>query len=258
MQILFGAHETIIKINSKSMNIEYIQHYISTHFTQRVIYSNSIKIPASTQNIYHRTFLLKWLYSLYAKKNRPLPELKESLLKRHHKAIKIILPQKIVHSIFYKIIDDRVVHISISPQNNNIALKIKTFLQAQITIMPTYLQITFKSEDEKERLKLFLGATKIINIPHKHIYNKEKMDQFFKTSQEKVKKEEISQLEHAYMVLEMNPTDDIKSIKKQYKLLAKEFHPDRVSNGNAALIEHHTKKFQKLLESYEIIWDNLR
>ena len=55
------------------------------------------------------------------------------------------------------------------------------------------------------------------------------------------------------MVLEMNPTDDIKSIKKQYKLLAKKLHPDRVAGNNRELIALHTKKFQELLECYEII-----
>ena len=254
MQILFGAHETIIKINSKSMNIEYIQHYISTHFSSRMINDNTINIPASKINLYHRTFLLKWLYSLYSKKNKPLPELKESLLTRYHKAIKIVLPQKIIHSIVYKIIDNETLHLMITPKNNQIALKVKIFLDSKMTILPTYLEIKFQNADEKERLKLFLSSKKIIDVPHKHIYDKEKMNKFFnEIKEEKQQQEIICPLSNAYMILKMNPTNDIKSIKKQYKHLAKEFHPDRVISDDKELIKLHTKKFQKLLESYEII-----
>ena len=250
MQILLGVHETIIKINSKSMNIEYIQHYISTHFSSRIIVENSIKIPASTENLYHRTFLLKWLYSLYSKKNKPLPELKESLMQRYYKAIKIVLPQKIIHLISYKVINDETIQLSITPQNAQVALKIKTFLQVKMLILPTYLELKVENQDERKRLHKFINSNEIINIPHRHIFNKQKMDEFFYKPQQT---ERVSPLSSAYMVLEMNPTDDIKSIKKQYKLLAKKLHPDRVAGNNRELIALHTKKFQELLECYEII-----
>jgi len=254
MQILFGAHETIIKINSKSMNIEYIQHYISTHFSSRMIIENSIRIPASKADLYHRTFLLKWLYSLYSKKNKPLPELKESLLQRYHKAIKIVLPQKIIHLLRYKIINNETVHLTITPQNSQIALKIKTFLKVTMTILPTYLELKLETLAEKKRLQEFLNSEEIIDVPHKHIYNKQKMDEFFhEPKKENQELDIISPLSSAYMVLQMNPTDDIKSIKKQYKYLAKEFHPDRVASENKELVALHTKKFQELLECYEII-----
>ena len=254
MQILFGAHETIVKINSKAMNIEYIQHYISTHFSSRKIIENSITIPASKTNLYHRTFLLKWLYSLYSKKNKPMPELKTSLLQRYHKAIKIVLPQKIIHLIRYKVIDNKIVHLSVTPQNAQIALKIKTFLQVKMTILPTYLELRLETSADKERLQEFLNSDEIISVPHKHLYDKQKMDEFLHEPKEK--KQEInitSPLSSAYMVLQMNPTNDIKSIKKQYKYLAKEFHPDRVASEDKELVALQTKRFQKLLESYEII-----
>ncbi|MEN4054022.1 J domain-containing protein [Sulfurimonas sp. NWX79] len=254
MQILFGAHETVIKINSKSISIDYIQHYISTHFSSRKIDDNTIHIPASTTDLYHRTFLLKWLYSLYTKKNKPLPELKESLLKRYYKTIKIVLPKKIIHTIKYKIVDNETIHLSITPQNSQIALQVKTFLQTEMTILPTYLQITFNDVEEKERLKLFLASSEIIDVPHQHIYDKQKMNEFFDQTKERQKQEElISPLTDAYITLQMTPTDDIASIKKQFKKLAKRWHPDKIANDDKKLIQLHTKKFQELLESYEII-----
>jgi len=242
------------------MNIEFIQDYISTHFTTRTIEENIINIPASQMNLYHRTFLLKWLYSLYAKKNKPLPELKESLLTRYDKAIKIMLPKKIIHLISYKIVNHEVVQITITPQNSQIALKLKTFLQVKMTILPTYLELRLESESEKERLKKFLHSEKIIGVPHKHVYNKQRMDAFLQMPKEELPYiKESSPLSNAYIVLKMNPTDDIKSIKsikKQYKHLAKELHPDKVINGDKELVGLQTKRFQELLASYAIILDS--
>jgi len=254
MQILLGVHETVIKINSKSISIDYIQHFISTHFINRKIQDNFILIPSSDSDTYHRTFLLKWLYSLYTKKNIPLPELKESLLKRQHKAIKIITIKKIIHKLTYRIINKEDIQIHINPSNNTIAYKLKTFLQTKITIMPTYLQVTFNSKEEKELLFKFINTKDIINIPHQHIYNKKDMDLFLNHYEKtKIEVKVLTPLQNAYIILGLSKNDDIKTIKKRYKSLAKEFHPDRIQKEDEKLINIYTKKFQAILEAYEII-----
>jgi len=253
MQILLGTHETIVRINSKSISIDYIQHFISTHFKSRTIQNNTIKIPASKENTYHRTFLLKWIYSLYSKKNGSLPELKESLLKRYYKSIKIVLPKKIVHTLKYKIINNETIQLSITPQNSTIAYAVKTFLQVKINILPTYLQITLPLKEDKERLKAFLALNNIINVPHKHIYNKIEMDKFLNEFKQKKVVKQTTPIDNAYIVLGVTPNDDIRSIKKQYRHLAKKLHPDTTLTEDKKLIELHTKKFQELLEAYEIV-----
>jgi len=249
MQILLGAHETIVKINSKSISIDFIYHFITTHFDSKIT-KNNIIIPESKENIYHRKFLLKWIYALYSKQNTTLPELKESLIKRYHKSIKIILPKKIVHTLKYTIVDDQTLQLTITPHSSTIAYRVKTFLQLTMTILPTYLQISFSKQEEKERLKAFLSSDTIIDLPHRHLYDKKKMDIFLNGEKSKEKSNPIDQ---AYMLLGVDSTHSIKSIKKQYKNLAKELHPDRVATDSQLLIKLHTKKFQELLEAYETI-----
>jgi len=256
MQILLGAHETVIKINSKSISIEYIQHFISTHFTTRQIEDNFIFIPASHKNIYHRTFLLKWLYSLYTKKNKSLPELKKSLLQRHHKAIRIVTTKKIIHTLSYKIIDRKNIQVEISPANNNIAHKLKTFLQTKIIIMPTYLQITLNTPEEKELLFKFINTKDIIDVPHQHKYNKVEMDNFLSYHQEE-KIKNLTPMQNAYLILGISEYDDIKTIKKRYKSLVKEYHPDNVYKKDAELVDTYTKKFQTILSAYETVFKKL-
>jgi len=254
MQILLGAHETVIKINSSSISIDYIQHFISTHFLDRTISDNTILIPKSTDNYYHRIFLLKWLYTLYANKTKNrLPALKESLITRQHKAIKILLPKKIIHLIKYIIINKTTVHVQIVPANNNIAYKIKTYLQTKITILPNYLSINIEKQEEKDLFNKFIKTKNIIGIPHKHIYNSNEMEKFLNFKQEEKYIDKVSPLENAYLVLGMSSKDNATAIKKRYKILAKKFHPDVVLFKNKNNVDEYTKKFQDILQAYETI-----
>ncbi|MDF1874206.1 J domain-containing protein [Sulfurimonas sp. SAG-AH-194-I05] len=250
MQILLGVHETIIKINSNTISIEYIQNFINTHFQSRKIQDNTIIIPSSDKDIHSRAFLLKWLYSLYTKKHGSLPKLKESLLHRQHKAIKIITKKKIFHTLCYKVINKHTINVTIRPSSDSIIYALKTFLQTKIVIMPHYLRITLSSQEDKNLLKTFINTNTIINIPHKHIYNQEDLTRFFLCQkQEKI----ITAIQSAYLVLGVSPLDDAKTIKNHYKSLAKKYHPDSVYLEHEDVISDYTKKFQVILEAYEVL-----
>ena len=180
MQILLGANETIIKINSLSLKIDQIQSFIAQHFSQKQIKSNSIFIPAHNQDCHKRVFLLKWCYSIYSKKtNILLPQLKEQLVKRHKKSIRIILTTKI--------------HTKQE-----------------------------KKSRKQEHKKVVINR---IDLP----------------------------LQRAYKLLGSSPLEDVKRLKKRYKKLAMEFHPDRVCNADTEIIKQHTIKFQQILEAYRLL-----
>ena len=250
MQILLGVNETIIKINSSSIKIDYIQHFISTHFLDRTIKENTILIPKSSQNSYHRMFLLKWLYTLYTKRTKNiLPELKDILVQRYEKAIKIELKEKIIHNIIYSVIDDETINIKIIPANSQIAYKIKTYLSMEIILLPTSLHIKVKSDDDKKLFIKFLKNKNIINVPHKHIYKQKDIEKFCNL----IKYKEPTKIDKAYMILGLSNNYDAKSLKKQYKKLAKEFHPDRANSRDIQTLDLYTQKFQNILDAYEVL-----
>ena len=62
-------------------------------------------------------------------------------------------------------------------------------------------------------------------------------------------------LEKAYDILESTPSDDASSLKKNYRKLVKQHHPDIVSGQGASqdIIDAATKKLQEINEAYEII-----
>jgi len=252
MQILLGAHETIIKINSKSTKIDYIQHFINTNFLDRTIKNNYILIPQSFENSYHRIFLLKWLYTLYSKKTKQqIPELKESLVKRFHKKIKIELKNEIIHRLVYSVINEKTISIQIIPKNNQIAYTLKTFLITRLLILPTSIHVTLENQEVKELLKKFMNSKSNINVPHEHIYDKDEMESFF--TYDKPSQKVLTVVDKAYITLEISKDYNEKSLKKQYKKLAKEFHPDRAKSQDTKTINLYTQKFQKILNAYEVL-----
>jgi DnaJ like chaperone protein len=75
--------------------------------------------------------------------------------------------------------------------------------------------------------------------------------QFYKHTKEK----KIDSLQNAYDILSVDKNSDISSIKKQYRKLVKENHPDIITGQGASqsIIDQATKKLQEINEAYELI-----
>lgn len=255
MQIFLGVHETIIKINSKNIKIDYIQHFINSHFSEREISKNILYIPASKSESSHRIFLLKWLYTLYSKKTQIImPQLKESLVARHTKPIKIVFPQELIHTISWSVLDDSTLKITLQPANLQIALTIKHFFRVKINIFTSHFTMKLHNQEQKDLLKDFIYTPDIIDVPHVHIFDKQSIQNFIQMTQES---KYLSYLEKAKLLLGSKPTDDEKRLKKRYKELAKEYHPDKAVNQSLEYIDLQTKKFQTILHAYTIVAEHM-
>ena len=260
MQILLGAHETVIRIHSKSIRIDYIQDFINTHFADRTINGRSVFIPKSDKNSYHRTFLLKWLYSLHLKRTKiEIPKLLESLIQRQDKAIKILLSEDIVHRISWTTIDSQRVNFKIEPANQKIALTLKTYLNTKLEISSTHFSVTLKNRAEKQLLKQLLNSKSLIDVAHLHIYNSKKMDDFleYKEESQSIKESRVCPINSAHMILGSLHSDDAWTLKKRYKKLAMKYHPDRVDIKDDKTVMLYTQKFQNILQAYEILLERV-
>jgi len=253
MQILLGANETVVKIGSKSINIEYIQHFINGHFDNKILGKNIIFIPESMDNSHKRIFLLKWLYALYAKKtNNHIPKLKELLVNRQHKPIKIFLSQNITYKISYTISDKNCINIRVYPKNSELERRIANYF----SIDYQNLIIQIKNNDIKMLLKKFLNSTNIIKFKHIHIYDKEKFKRILTTENKKEENHIDSKILKACQIFEIYKYDK-KILKKRYKSLAKKYHPDGVATQNLEMVKLYTQKFQNIIDAYEILLENL-
>ena len=64
-----------------------------------------------------------------------------------------------------------------------------------------------------------------------------------------MKKEVNSKLLSSWNLLELNPTTNIEEVKKQYKSLAKKWHPDK----NLKLKDNASDMFVKITNAYKVI-----
>ncbi|MCH5336399.1 MAG: TerB family tellurite resistance protein [Campylobacter sp.] len=66
-------------------------------------------------------------------------------------------------------------------------------------------------------------------------------------------------LDEAYKILELNQNADLNLVKKQYRALAKKYHPDILNANNVSKeeLEQGVQKFQKINEAYELIKKHL-
>ena len=69
------------------------------------------------------------------------------------------------------------------------------------------------------------------------------------------KESQALSLDKAYRILESNKDDDNNTLKKNYRKLVKQYHPDIVSGQGASqsIIDEATKKLQEINEAYELI-----
>ena len=59
--------------------------------------------------------------------------------------------------------------------------------------------------------------------------------------------------ESAYQILEVSKSDDNDTIKKAYRRLVKEHHPDKLAHLGEEHLKGAQEKFQKIQEAYETI-----
>jgi len=64
-----------------------------------------------------------------------------------------------------------------------------------------------------------------------------------------------SSLEEAYRTLGVSPNDDMRTIKKAYRKLVRQYHPDiiKAQGKDEAYLQEATRKTQEINEAYEII-----
>ena len=93
------------------------------------------------------------------------------------------------------------------------------------------------TEGEEQALRELIAALGISEEEHIRIRNRHA----------------IAKRSDHYMVLGVDSSASIQDIKKAYKALAKQYHPDKVSHLGDELVEFAHQKFQEINDSYQAI-----
>lgn len=105
------------------------------------------------------------------------------------------------------------------------------------------------SEDEDRILRIISDALKIDSYIYDSIKNR--FENMTKNNSQSISETD------AYKILGVNPSDDMDTIKKKYRKLVREYHPDilRSQDKDDAYIEEATAKTQEINQAYQVIKD---
>ena len=107
------------------------------------------------------------------------------------------------------------------------------------------------SKDEEKVLHEIIHELQISLEEYKTIVNK--FDEMMKNKSQKMSKEE------AYKILGVNEKDDMNTIKKAYRKLVREYHPDIIisQDKDESYMEEATAKTQEINQAYQVIKENI-
>ena len=255
MQILMGAHSTIVSINESKVHTKNLIHFIQTNLTSYTQYKTSIVLNHSPKEHYQRVFLLKWLYTLHTKvTKKSVPNLKELLVKRVDKPIKIEFKNRIEKQLCVNVTITKEGAIQLSLNRNDFYLSkdFELIIKKQLDIFcikEKYIEIEIDENSNSKIKKMFsYESAKEHNIFF--IYeDKNALDKLLNP------KPIIDDFQNALMLLNSEKNDSIKSIKAQYKKLLKFYHPDNVFEQTSE--KEYTQKFQNIQNAFTIIKEQL-
>ncbi len=139
--------------------------------------------------------------------------------------------------------------------NNKISNKEKIYISNALfgLAICDNLQITENNLFRKFAFTLGLSKSQYDFLKNKNINSEKKRCQFekqeYKTINDTIK---YDNLEKYYKIIGVSSTASFDEIKKAYRKLAHKYHPDKNSDNK----DEHTKKFQEILEAYNIIKQN--
>jgi len=253
VQILLGVKETVIRVNDDRDSLNQILKFIDTHFKSAKVTDELICIPSSSSEKPQRNFLMKWLYSYYKNQATNVnSELRMALLGRLEKPIKFYLPpiEKVVIEISATFYEQNICHISLNKANAKCDAFFKNYFYDNLTLKSKIFniyEINASSNKQKNFLKLFFFKPEINGVELSFAYNKEALKTFVSLTNKK------SELEKACSVLNVDINDSFSMIKKSYKKLAKECHPDLFTYESENSSHSATQSFQTLLNALHII-----
>jgi len=122
--------------------------------------------------------------------------------------------------------------------------------------------LNLHDKESKDQLKKLLERKWVLYYRLRYVYDEEFMDTIEGRSSSRYKyynntQNTISEgIGKYYRVLELSNNASTDAIKRNYKKLAKKYHPDRVFTHDAHTISRYTQRFQMLQEAYSVLMEN--
>lgn len=253
MQILMPPNCTLISIDESKIHTHHLFSFIKSQFSSHRIDNNTLYLDYSSENHFKHLFLIKWIYSIHKKVNRwDSIKLREVLINRIDKPIKIVTKQPIngKNIILIDMIAERCIRLRLQQKNYGLFLGIQSLFRHAVEMLsyPNHW-IEIRIDDEITK-NLLIDLIENQRIEHTDVVINHTLGDISKLFGEK---EEETFIFNAFKNLKSAPDEPMDIIKKRYKKLLVQYHPDNVFQEGSEKINEYTEIFKNLQISFEIV-----
>ncbi len=266
MQISFSPEMLAVTIEDDPSTFYHLQNTIEKNFSKRIGRKNKTIVFKQEEENVQRRYFLKLIDKIYRRKNIIYDEnisfnIKDAL----NKTIKIThlksnqLQQQL--KITMKIEDNYAVVFDIGTKNSVLISYLRNYFKNHLIkyrLKNNTATLYPYSEKTAKLLEKLLNQKEIIGCYVDFTYDINEFLIYKNTLTKKINRRKkfntlFSLLEEFYEVLDCKINDNFETIRKNYLLLVKQYHPDTVSHTNPSLINHYSNKFQIIQHAYEMI-----
>jgi len=269
LKVFIKSSMLIVQTTDTSiLSIDWFGEFIVAHGKDALFMPSSVIIFYDEERLSERKEFLKALAKYYSdKSDLYYQQILKNLLRYRHKPVKIdFKTKKSVQrddvEIYLDAISSKEVKILLKNENSWVISFYLSQLNGFITEWDRRKLFLNASEARtKNRLDRLLKRKQFLFYNIKYTYSPNFLTILFNTFTNRRKENSFNSTKYLkdntvqqhYSTLEAPYDSDIETVKRNYRKLAKMYHPDRVHNKNETIVELYTKKFQKIQESYNYI-----
>jgi len=233
--------------------------FIRLSFNKLEISDNEYLIYFDAKNIKKHKILLQALINMYLKTHKNDKEISKRIALNYRKNVKIFIKKYNISAtnalnIEIKRISSKEFSIEFSKYKKSVYNYVKgLFLFHILELYENKLIISF-NETSKELVYELSKKNSIMGYRVNFIIDESDFKFHYRHfSVEGSIKEYLAQIRNALEVFGVDSIKEFDVIKKEYKRLAKKYHPDLHRNKPELIQKIYNKKFMKIKESYELL-----
>ncbi len=266
MQISFSPEMLAVTLEDDASTFYHLQNVIEKNFSKRIGRKDKTIVFKQKDEEVQRRYFLKLIDKIYRRKNEFFCEKTSIDIKKAlGKTIKIThlksnqLQQQL--KITMKIEDNYAVVFFIGSKNSILVSYLRNYFRNHLIkyrLKNNTITLYPHSNNTAKLLEKLLNQKEIIGCYVDFSYDINEFLTYKNTLTKKIDRRKkfnalFSLLEEFYEVLECTADDSFETIRKNYLILVKQYHPDTVLHINPSLISHYSNKFQTIQHAYEMI-----
>ena len=263
MNIVLRNNLILVTTDFETLNAEWMIEFLNRHARSMLFLSKAVLVLRNDDLDDERVEFLSKLSQHHAKKHEfDHSFFLRSMLKFGNQPIRVELekelePENVAVKLYAY--DKNTVLITLDSPNawvmNYLRSQLKIYVERGTDVS---LVIDVSDYKAKSRLERTLNKRHILHYHIRYVYDNHFMSKLYSdfanySFGNLCQESELDKNKHFYTILECPIGASKNILRKNYKKLAKVYHPDKVYHEEPHMLQHYTQKFQMLQEAYEAL-----